>query len=495
MNTLLSAAIKSRNDVDRIFLDNSTVISWGNLPDGTPVQFDRSSLDITDRIIAVYLSQQFSGIVGSSFAGARTSGELNISPSDTSQEQFSGIVGSSFAGARTSGGLNISPSDASQVVNQTLQMMVNRTGIVALVQYFQGSGNSIDPGLAVGDSLVSVLAASSSTIGPEPAAQAGMVTSLGKVYNTVNNMMRDITGLVPQCNGDPGCTATQAANIDNIIQGDGAKAVSAIASLYAKIPIVAGLEDNTAALTSGLLNFSSKLFNLGSSGALPRDDQTTANVIQTPVLTKLGRVTGNVDIPNSQGIAAAQSSIGLAGFDGASALGIQGLADQSGGFSLVVPLGVPNTPYNSLTLSAFNPISGNTLGSKTVDLSGLDATHPVQVPPFSFNQFTTTNYDGTYNGNLSGNVTCVAADGSTLVQPVPLAPFGFTLTNGAVVGSGLSGGVDFFGHLNITIPVSGVGAVTFVGTIAFTGLANGTWTESGLPDGCTEGGTWSAARQ
>jgi hypothetical protein len=55
--------------------------------------------------------------------------------------------------------------------------------------------------------------------------------------------------------------------------------------------------------------------------------------------------------------------------------------------------------------------------------------------------------------------------------------------------------LDSFGHLNITIPVSGVGAVTFVGTITFTGLV---LTAHGRCLGCQIGapkGSWSAARQ
>jgi hypothetical protein len=347
MNALLKTAIQSRNDVDRILLNNSTVINWGNLSDGTPVQFDKNSLDIMDRVIAVFLTQQFSGLKGSSAAAPRTSRALSISA-----------------------------SDPSQVVNQTLNMMLNRSGIVALVQYVRGSGNSTDAAFAVAESLTSVLKASSSTIGPVPAAQAGMITGFGHVYTNVNAELNDISPIA-NCLADPSCVNAQAAEMQ--LQSDAGKVVTSIASTIAQIPIVAELEDNTASLISGTLGFLSKLANLGSSGALQQNEQTTGEIIKAPILTQLAEISGTANVSNTLGIAASQSSIDLCCM-GAFASDIQGVADPNGHFNLFVPLGVPNTSYNNLTLSAFDFISDITLGSETVDLSGLNTSQPIQVP-------------------------------------------------------------------------------------------------------------------
>jgi hypothetical protein len=350
MNTLLLAAIKSRNDVDRIMLDNSTAISWGNLSDDTPVQFDQNSLDIMDRIIAVYLSQQFSGLMGSSSGTGRTAGALSSSDEC---------------------------GPACQIVNQTVSMMVNRTGIVALAQYAQGRGNSTDAALGVGESLTAQLQASSSTIGPVPAAQAGMITGFGHVYINVNHLLDDIFPIA-SCNADPTCINQEALLMQ--LQCDAGRVVTSIASTIARIPIVAELENNTASLISGTLGFVSQLANLGNCpGCLTEDDQTTSEVLTAPILGALGQVTGMADISNNQGIAAAQSSLDLCCM-GALALGIQGIADPSGDFNLFVPLEVPGTDYSTLTLSAVDPISSNTLSSETVDLSGLNTSQPVQVP-------------------------------------------------------------------------------------------------------------------
>jgi hypothetical protein len=124
---LLTAAIKSTHDVDGVMSQNSTAISWGNLLDGTPIQFDKDQLDIMDRVIALYLTQQFSGLVSSSSAaGAGTSS----------------VAGHS----------SISPSDASSVMSEILNMIVSGDG-PALVQYVQGNGNGTEAGLATVDAL------------------------------------------------------------------------------------------------------------------------------------------------------------------------------------------------------------------------------------------------------------------------------------------------------------------------------------------------------
>ena len=91
------------------------------------------------------------------------------------------------------------------------------------------------------------------------------------------------------------------------------------------------------------------------------------------------QVNGTANITNSQGVAAAPSSPDLCCF-GASNLGIVGLADSVGGYSLFVPLAVPNTNYANVTLSVQDLISGQTLSSATVDLRGLDSSRPVQMP-------------------------------------------------------------------------------------------------------------------
>lgn len=71
LNTLLTAIIEARQDVDEVALDNSAVVNNGPLPDGTPVQFDQRSLDVMDRISAVFLNQTFATLVPTTSASAQ----------------------------------------------------------------------------------------------------------------------------------------------------------------------------------------------------------------------------------------------------------------------------------------------------------------------------------------------------------------------------------------------------------------------------------------
>jgi hypothetical protein len=101
------------------------------------------------------------------------------------------------------------------------------------------------------------------------------------------------------------------------------------------------------------------------------------------------------------------------------------------------------------------------------------------------------NYDGTYNGLADGFAECPAIP--PYVPPIfvysPPAPFTFTIQNG-VLSTG--GTVDNFGNVYYQFPAGGATA-TITGRISYTGyVTNGRVSISGLPAGCTAGGTWSA---
>ena len=67
MSNLIGGSLAARSDVDNVMSNSATVLSWGTLPSGRAVQFDAKQLDVMDRILAVYLSEQFA-LPGSSAA-------------------------------------------------------------------------------------------------------------------------------------------------------------------------------------------------------------------------------------------------------------------------------------------------------------------------------------------------------------------------------------------------------------------------------------------
>jgi hypothetical protein len=87
-------------------------------------------------------------------------------------------------------------------------------------------------------------------------------------------------------------------------------------------------------------------------------------------------------ITNNAGVAAAQTGLNLCCF-GAAQDGILGVADPSGSYDLLVPIGVPSTNYSNMTLSAFDPITGIALGSTVVNLSGISPNATVSLSTVS----------------------------------------------------------------------------------------------------------------
>jgi len=470
-HSLLVGAVRAQADVDRVLTDNSAIISGGTLSNGTAIQFDRNSQEMMDRVVAVYLTE-LAGIVG----------------------QSNGSVLSRPASAATGQALTaITLKDLLTLMEES--KMVG--DIAKATQDAQNSDTRSDFGLAIAKGangfvgLANMEIEQNATV-TKVSDYIGGVLGVLDVVKDVGTMAGDLGAIIAASasGNDPGIlqVATNDLNKTSIkTYFDSAGLGLAAAEMYFK-----GIEGAKAAIQGLEFGLTAAQFYRDSTEA--KDSFQMAVLVANHVTVFPSPNQGFAQIEGTdQGSNAPQNSVGLCCF-GAKSLGIIGVDDPSGNYGLFVPLGVAGTAYNNLTLSVGDVTTGNTLGSETVDLTGLNTSQPVQVPPFSITPPSTTTYDGSYSGNFSGEAVCTVA-GVTVSQPVPLSPITFALKNGAVVGAGLIGGVDTFGHVNMTIPVPGVGAVTFDGTIAFTGSVNGTWGLSGLPAGCSEGGSWSAARQ
>lgn len=355
LTNLMQAAIFARNDVDRVLLNNTTVVPWGTLPDTTAIQFDATQLDTMDRLIALYLFQQFGSLISPGLSRA--------------------LATSHWRAADLQSELNT-------VVNGTVSMMAKRDGVVALVGYFQGTANSTDAQLGVLEGLETVFkGAGVDQLG----AGVGAIGALGHFADSFSAMLGDLTPIA-DCLGSTTCTQQQADAYAQQMQSNAEKAVSADISLIAKIPDLAGLE---AGLGSVLGEGLSSLLTIAAgagAGELQSAEATDAAVANTPLFAQhfsanqgLAQVTGTATISNTQGVAASQSSLDLCCF-GAAQLGISGLADPSGDYSLFVPLAAPNTNYSNLTLSVGDPVTGTVLNSEVVDLTALAPGTPIQAP-------------------------------------------------------------------------------------------------------------------
>src|ERR1017187_3789384 len=51
LSSLMLSTIQARVDIDNVLTNNGLIIPAGTLPDGTPLQFDQSSLDMMERAL------------------------------------------------------------------------------------------------------------------------------------------------------------------------------------------------------------------------------------------------------------------------------------------------------------------------------------------------------------------------------------------------------------------------------------------------------------
>ncbi len=89
-----------------------------------------------------------------------------------------------------------------------------------------------------------------------------------------------------------------------------------------------------------------------------------------------GIVTGNVQIANSTGLAAAQNEIQLS----SNGIMLDTMADQSGNYNLFVPLQASPFNYAAADFEVVDPFSTATLGPDIINLSSLTTDAPFQLP-------------------------------------------------------------------------------------------------------------------
>jgi len=373
-NTLLNNVIKARGNVDRVMLDNSTVIT-GTLTDGSPIQFDKNSLDMMDRVIAVYLTQLRNTTSNSSGAASGAGG--------TSAAQS--VAGQSGA-ASSAGSL--------ATFLGTMENLNDATEIVELVQNRQNQDNTpTDNYLAVAkgvNSFCGLAADALKDIGAGLRSQAlGLVLGVVDVYHHGSQMFSDLGALInASASGAPLADYQKAA--DNFqthsiqVAFDLGGLALNVASLYLKDvnPVGAGI---IAVAQYGLtaLNIFSETdagkqafqTALGVSGEIPKFSVPDDG---------FGTVDGLIQVSTDLGEAAPQQSPTLCCLTGISFSGseLETMADPGGNYELFVPLQTPSN-YQALQLQDVDYLTTTILGMENVDLSGLDTSQPVQLADLS----------------------------------------------------------------------------------------------------------------
>jgi hypothetical protein len=366
ISNLLRSAILARNNVDAIMLNNSAVITNGFLPNGTPVLFDRHALDMMDRVLAVHWTG-LAGVIG---------------------------LSSATADSRKNADIKDAASGTALTLKEILEIIETGKGVLEVTKSTQealNSGGALDTILAVTGGANSFLGLALGEGASLVSAQVGGVLSVASTLSDVTQMSIDLGFIIKESyfgNGNPDVLQAAYQDINNLQTKTFIDATST--ALAAEGVNMAELEGAATAwqLAGGTacsaIEYGWTAYELAETGV----DQSLYNAALS-VGAQIGifpsanqgfaQWTGTAVGGSDSGDTSPQSSLDLCCF-GAGADGIQGITDSSGDYDLFFPLGVPDTDYGALTLTAGDFITGTTWGSETVNLSGVNTSNPVQVP-------------------------------------------------------------------------------------------------------------------
>jgi len=413
LNALLNATIQARSDVDNVSQNNSLVISNGAFPDGNPIQFDQNSLDMMDRVNAIFLSQTLALVspLSSPLEPLSARPQLakfvapltrhRVRPLSTNSfwmlrsmlaaesahklriRRFANVPEVSQTSRRDP---RIKPLSASSDLKSLLDAMKTIVGAKEYVEGAEQAGESqnwIDTVQAMGTSAGGYL---------------DLNTGLGLIKETDFTKNLGVAAAVVSDARVVGETFGQlAAYVDGLATGNQALvnvAVQAMSDdrshLYETgsdlILALAGGPKVPDALgnVSTVINYVKTIYDLGTSADEQVDSASVAIVNEAAELPPnyaqdFGSVTGTFDVSNSNGVASAQSGVELS----SNSTNLNSMADPNGNFQLFVPLNVPAFDYSNGDLQIVDPISGTSLVSEVIDLTGLTAFSPLVAPALS----------------------------------------------------------------------------------------------------------------
>jgi hypothetical protein len=353
LKTQLNSVIAARSDVDRVMADNSLVIYTGSLPDGTPVQFDRNSLEMMDRINALFLLQTIGPVTPGT--------QANLKMADLMQ----------------------SPSSAASTITTVLEYMETQ----AAVNSIQASALNLTNAKGWSDVAGAIASGISGTAALLP---KGVITEASEWMLGAGAALISDANIVTEALLDDGFYLYGAATNDQNLMNTALEAMNAVPTkdiVKASLNLTATLFGAPEAVPllqkiSTVYEFADSFYELGEAA-----EETAENLYESidaefpspfPDETQgLAMIQGLADISNTTGTAAPLSGLDLCCLGGTD---IQGIADPEGNFTVYVPLGVAGTDYSGLSLEVYDPLGGAILSAETVDLTGLNTSQPVIVP-------------------------------------------------------------------------------------------------------------------
>jgi hypothetical protein len=427
LQTFLNAVIKARSDVDQISLDNSVVIGGGQLPNGTPVQFDQNSLDIMDRILGLYLTQ-FASIYSVPAAaptqGAFSTGVPYIPALSAKLPRLTTHWGGGASSVNlherqiqarsVKASASTSCSGLSCVLN-SITVANNLTGITqAYSDAAAKDATTADKVLAIanGCSALYGLATVGGSVaqGVAGAAFGGLLSGYGLLQNFI--METGDLGAIYYYSRHGGDPATLQVFQDNLNENARSAAFNTINTELALASIGGVFGSFGSGVIGSFLNVENTggQITLQSAGLLTGAYQCATSsppcyqaIVNTAVALAMevkgvfstdtqgiGTVEGNVNVPTNQGSLAPLSGIELS----SNGITLDTLADPGGNYQLFMPLQASPFDYVNTDVTIVDPVSQTTLGSEVVDLTGLNTASPLQIPTIQGAACSNVDFDG-----------------------------------------------------------------------------------------------------
>lgn len=387
----LENAIKARNDIDRIIVDNSLKIGSSTLPDGTAISFDRNGVEMMDRVLGVYL-------------------QAVLQPSLSSLKTASANPRGLHRLGKNSDVPNPTVVTSLKDITDAIGLVSNFETIVQAARAkTQADATFLDKTLASLSGTTAILTVGVTIVaGPEAAAGlviAGAAFSAASIANDFIHIYSD-TALIEKlsASGDDPVALAKAESdlhfsringvLDTVATIVGPLTVPAKAAAGLGQTVINFLEQQglqAGIQTAGLLNGTAQLYFQNEAINDQKSIDDSAAQLASPFATPIqgfGTVAGKLNIANSQGpILSGLTEIVIT--DPASGTHFTAMAQQDGTYTILVPLGA-NINYSNLTISAVDLISGDVISSQTINLTNLNSQTVFPGP------------------NLSG--TCVDAD-------------------------------------------------------------------------------------
>jgi uncharacterized protein (TIGR03437 family) len=401
LNTLLTSVLNARRDIDQIMLNNSVVISAGKLPDGTPIQFDQSSLDITDRIIGAFLTELAPVLtqgVSSASRGSSTFQRVGAAPrflrSTTSIADFPlsyGVQSQWQADGSYGGTSRPVPLLSAAAVKELLNILTksaNTSGIAQAIQaYSQSDASSVDKYLALVGGLGTALGSIPNAEVKEVGLAVGALAAMASMGSDIAVEVIDLGGMYSNPSLQPTYYA-ELRNTNTKLYLDTFQAFLNLAAAGSGLPMLGpfgeqiynALEEGLPAVALQFANLVTNAFQMATAKEFSQSYATALDVagllIDYPFSSSdqgIAEVTGAVQVDSNNGLAAPQYEVTVS--NGTTSFNT--VADPDGYYQLYMPLQMPGFDYSNATLT-FSTSMGP-LGSHTIDLSHLTTKVPLQV--------------------------------------------------------------------------------------------------------------------